>query len=151
MQPAPNIFSSASAISTALVQYWFLAPIIMLALFVADVLLTYFDTRNLAARYGLPLAAALEVNDRIRNSWLKHGLKKGEIRILLLLSPVVLILLGFSAAMWIEFPILFGFMAGIYASIVQRHVVFRRSIQQLHPCPICQTIHRPSPYLPKND
>jgi hypothetical protein len=76
-----------STISSLMAQYWYLAPIVMLMLFAADIALTYLNTKGLATRYGLPLAASQELNNTIRKSWLKHGLKKGyviaEVKLLL--------------------------------------------------------------------
>jgi len=132
-----------------MVQSWFLAPIILLGLIIADVCLTYLNTRDLARRYGLPLAAALEVNNTIRNSWLKYGLEKGETRVLISFILPYILILGLATAIWLVFPVAFGFIIGFYAYVVSRHVTMRRNLDSCHPCPQCRTIHRTSPFLPE--
>jgi hypothetical protein len=147
MQVPSGFDTPASALASTFSQAWWLAPIIMLSFVVADQTLTYLNIRSLARRYGLRIAASMEQNGILRGSWLKHGLRKGEVIALAIISPVVLLLLGFATAMWVVLPVFYGFMVGTYFWIVSRHVNIIRNIDDFHPCPQCQYVHRQSPFF----
>ena len=128
-------------------QYWYVAPILFLVLMIIDDGMTYLNIRTLASRYGLGLAAALETNAFVRGSWLRNGMRKGEIRVLLLFLPITLLILAMATVFWIYLPWAFGLGVGVYLFIDARHVNMRLNINDYHPCPQCRTIHRTSPFL----
>jgi len=149
MVAPPDIETLLSSFPSLTAGYWFLAPVITLALFAADISLTYLNTKGLEARYGLPLAASVELNKTIRKSWLKHGLKKGYIIAEVKLLPIGLLMLGFMTFVWYVFPIGFGLALGLYSFILALHWNARQHLDSYHPCPQCRRLHAPSPYTPQ--
>jgi hypothetical protein len=119
----------------------------ILGLMLTDDLLTYSNIRTLASRYGLSLAAALETNSIVRNSWLRNGMRMGELKALTYFIPATFFILAMATGLWLYFPAGYGVLVGIYVFIDARHINMHRNIAQYHPCPSCRTIHRTSLFL----